>query len=95
MMVTVYVSWEGQEILTKELFDEEVKGLVENIKADACEYDDRLYIFLEGKHLDIIDLFHMTETDKLALRKEYEEWLVEDAKAQLLDEEFDEVELEL
>jgi hypothetical protein len=95
MMVTLYVNWGGQEILTKEQFEEEVEGLVENIKEDACEYDGRLYTFLEGKHLDAVDLFYMSETDKLELRKEYEEWLVEDAKAQLLDEEYDEVKLEL
>jgi hypothetical protein len=94
-MVTVYVNWEEHEILTKEQFNEEVKGLVENIKEDEYEYDDRLYNFLEEKHLDVIDLFYMSETDKLTLRKEYEEWLVGDAEAQLLDEEYDEVKLEL
>ena len=95
MMVTVYVSWEGHEILTKEQFEEEVKGLVDNIKEDEYEYDDRLYNFLEGKHLDVIDMFYMSETDKVALREEFEEWLVGDAEEQLLNEEYDEVKLEL
>ena len=95
MMVTVYVSWEGHEILTKELFKEEVKGLVENIKEDPCERGERLEAFLNYKRLDCVDLFDMSETDRQALAKEFEEWLVEDAEAQLLDEEFDEVELEL
>ena len=95
MMVTVYVNWENHEILTKEQFKEEVEGFVENIKDDNCEYNDRLYIFLEEKHLDVIDMFYMSETDKVALREEFEEWLVGDAEEQLLDEEFDEVKLEL
>jgi hypothetical protein len=94
-MVTVYVNWEGHKILTKEQFNEEVKGLVENIKEDEYEYDDRLYNFLEEKHLDVIDMFYMSETDKEALREEFEEWLVGDAEEQLLDEEYDEVKLEL
>ena len=95
MMVTVYVNWEGHEILTKEQFKKEVEGLVENIKEDEYEYDDRLYDFLEESHLDVIDLFYKSETDKLALRKEFEEWLVGDAEEQLLHEEYDEVKLEL
>ena len=95
MMVTVYVNWEGHEILTKEQFEEEVKGLVDNIKEDEYEYDDRLYTFLEEKHLDVIDMFYMSETDKVALREEFEEWLVGDAEEQLLNEEYDEVKLEL
>ena len=95
MMVTVYVNWEGHEILTKEQFNEEVKGLVENIKEDEYEYDDRLYNFLEEKHLDVIDMFYMSETDKVALREEFEEWLVGGAEEQLLEEEYDEVKLEL
>jgi hypothetical protein len=94
-MVTVYVNWEKHEILTKEQFNEEVKGLVENIKEDEYEYDDRLYNFLEEKHLDVIDMFYMSETDKVALREEFEEWLVGDAEKQLLEEECDEVKLEL
>ena len=95
MMVTVYVNWESHEILTKEQFNEEVKGLVENIKEDEYEYDDRLYNFLEEKHLDVIDMFYTSETDKVALREEFEEWLVRDAEEQLLGEEYDEVKLEL
>ena len=95
MMVTVYVNWESHEILTKEQFKKEVEGLVENIEEDEHEYDDRLYAFLEKKDLDVIDLFYMSETDKLALRKEFEEWLVGDAEEQLLHEEYDEVKLEL
>ena len=95
MMVTVYVNWESHEILTKEQFEEEVSGLVDNIKDDNCEYNDRLYIFLEGKHLDVIDMFYTSETDKVALREEFEEWLVGDAEEQLLNEEYDEVKLEL
>jgi hypothetical protein len=94
-MVTVYVNWKEHEILTKEQFEEEVKGLVENIKGDEYEYDDRLYNFLEEKHLDVIDMFYTSETDKVALREEFEEWLVGDAEEQLLDEEYDEVKLEL
>ena len=95
MMVTVYVNWECHEILTKEQFKEEVKGLVANIKEDTGEYDERLYNFLEKKHLDIVDLFHMTEFDKLTLHKEFEEWLVGDARVQLIEEDFEEIELEL
>jgi hypothetical protein len=95
MMVTVYVDWESHEILTKEQFEEEVEGLVANIKDDNCEYDGRLYNFLEEKHLDIVDLFHTSEADKMALRKEFEEWLVGDAETQLLEEVYDEVKLEL
>ena len=95
MMVTVYVNWESHEILTKEQFEEEVSGLVDNIKDDNCEYNDRLYIFLEEKHLDVIDMFYMSETDKVALREEFEGWLVGDAEEQLLNEEYDEVKLEL
>jgi hypothetical protein len=94
-MVTVYVNWKEHEILTKEQFNEEVKGLVENIKEDEYEYDDRLYNFLEEKHLGVIDMFYTSETDKVALREEFEEWLVGDAEEQLLDEEYDEVKLEL
>jgi hypothetical protein len=94
-MVTVYANWEEHKILTKEQFEEEVKGLVENIKEDEYEYDDRLYIFLEEKHLDVIDMFYMSETDKVALREEFEEWLVGDAEEQLLEGEYDEVKLEL
>ena len=95
MMVTVYVSWESHEILTEEQFKEEVKNLVENIKEDACEYDGRLYNFLEEKHLDVIDLFYKSEADRLELRKEFEEWLVDDARDQLLERTYDKVELEL
>ena len=95
MMITVYVNWESHEILTKEQFKKEVEGLVENIKEDEYEYDDRLYNFLEEKHLDVIDMFYMSETNKEALRKEFEEWLVGDAEEQLLHEEYGEVELEL
>ena len=95
MMVTVYANWESHEILTKEQFEEEVSGLVDNIKDDNCEYNDRLYTFLEEKHLDVIDMFYMSETDKVALREEFEEWLVGDAEEQLLNEEYDEVKLEL
>lgn len=95
MMVTVYVSWESHEILTEEQFKEEVKNLVENIKEDEYEYDDRLYNFLEEKHLDVIDLFYKSEADRLELRKEFEEWLVGDAEEQLLDDHFEKVKLEL
>ena len=95
MMVTVYVSWESHEILTEERFKEEVKNLVENIKEDEYEYDDRLYNFLEEKHLDVIDLFYKSEADRLELRKEFEEWLVGDAEEQLLDYHFEKVKLEL
>ena len=95
MMVTVYVSWECHEILTKEQFKEEVEGLVENIKEDPCERCERLEAFFNYKRLDCVDLFDMSETDKQALVKEFEEWLVKDAEAQLLDEEYDEVKLEL
>ena len=95
MMVTVYVDWESHKILTMEQFEEEVALFVKELKDDNCEYNDRLYIFLEEKHLDVIDMFYMSETDKVALREEFEEWLVGDAEEQLLDEEFDEVKLEL
>jgi hypothetical protein len=94
-MVTVYVNWKEHEILTKEQFEEEVKGLVENIKEDEYEYNDRLYNFLEEKHLGVIDMFYTYETDKVALHEEFEEWLVGDAEEQLLEEEYDEVKLEL
>ena len=95
MMVTVYVDWESHKILTMEQFEEEVALFVKELKDDNCEYNDRLYNFLEEKHLDIVDLFHMSETDKEALREEFEEWLIGDAEEQLLDEEFDVVALEL
>ena len=95
MMVTVYVDWGSHRILTMEQFKKEVEGLVEDIKEDEYEYDDRLYDFLEEKHLDVIDMFYMSETDKEALRKEFGEWLVGDAEEQLLHEQFDEVKLEL
>ena len=95
MMVTVYVNWGGQEILTMEQFEEEVALFVKELKVDNYEYNKRLYDFLEEKHLDIVDLFHMSETDKEALREEFEEWLIGDAEKQLLNEEFDEVKLEL
>lgn len=95
MMVTVYVDWERHEILTEEQFEEEVDGLVQNIKSDSREYDGRLYMFLDEKRIDAVDLFYMTEADKVALREEYEEWLVKDSKAQLLDGEFEKVELNL
>ena len=95
MMVTVYVSWESHEIFTEKQFKEEVKNLVENIKEDEYEYDDRLYNFLEEKHLDVIDLFYKSEADRLELRKEFEEWLVGDAEEQLLDNHFEKVKLEL
>ena len=95
MMVTVYVNWGGQEILTMEQFEEEVALFVKELKVDNYEYNKRLYDFLEEKHLDIVDLFHMSETDKEALREEFEEWLIGDAEKQLLNEEFDVVNLEL
>ena len=95
MMVTVYVDWGSHKILTMEQFEEEVALFVKELKNDNYEYNERLYNFLEEKHLDIVDMFYMSETDKEALREEFEEWLVRDAEEQLLNEEFDEVKLEL
>ena len=95
MMVTVYVDWENHEILTEEQFEEEVSGFVENIKDDASEVNSRLYYFLERKEIDQVDLFNMSETERIRLHHEFEEWLVEDAREQLLEEEYDKVKLEL
>ena len=95
MTVTVYVSWETHEILTKEQFEEEVKSLLENIRDDKYEYDERLCAFLEGKEIDQIDLFHMAEIDRKALHKEFDEWIIEDARVQLLEEHFEETELNI
>ena len=95
MMVTVYVSWEGHEIFTREQFDKEVKNLVENIKEDEYDRGERLGEFFDYKRLDCVDLFDMSEIDKQALREEFEGWLVKDAEAQLLDEEFEKIELNL
>ena len=95
MMVTVYVNWENREVLTEEEFERETNNLLENIKDDVSERDGRLYEFLEQKELDQIDLFYMSEIDRQALIKEFEEWLVDDAREQLLEWTFDKVELEL
>ena len=95
MMVTVYVNWENREVLTEEEFEREANNLLENIKGDVSERDSRLYEFLEKKELDQIDLFYMSETERQKLHHEFEEWLVRDAKYQLLEWTFDKVELEL
>ena len=95
MMVTVYVNWEDREVLTEEEFERETNNLLENIKDDVSVRDSRLYEFLEKKELDQIDLFYMSEIDRQALIKEFEEWLVDDAREQLLEWTFDKVELEL
>ena len=95
MIVTVYVSWGSHKILTREQFNEEVKGLVEDIKEDHYERREGIWAFLEYKELDWGDLFDMSETDRQELKKEFEEWLVGDAEEQLLHEEYGEVKLEL
>ena len=95
MMVTVYVDWEERRVLNKEEFMEEVNTLVENINEDHYERGERIGDFLDYKELNCVDLFDMSEADKQALVKEFEEWLVEDAKAQLLEEDFSEAVIEL
>jgi hypothetical protein len=95
MTVTVYVNWEERKILNKEEFGEEVNTLVENINEDHYERRERIWEFLEYKELDWEDLFDMSETDRQELVKEFEEWLVGDAEVELLEGEYDEVELEL
>ncbi len=95
MMVTVYVDWEERRVLNKEEFMEEVNNLVENINDDHYERSERLGDFLDYKELDCVDLFDMSEADRQALVKEFEEWLVRDAEVELLEEAFDEVKIEL
>lgn len=95
MMVTVYVDWEKREVLTKEEFEREVDNLLKDIKDDVNELNNRLYMFLEEKEIDQVDLFNMSETERQKLHHEFEEWLVRDAKYQLLEWTFDKVELEL
>ena len=95
MMVTVYVDWEERRVLNKEEFMEEVNNLVENINDDHYERGERLGEFLDYKELDCVDLFDMSEADRQALVKEFEEWLVRDAEVELLEEAFDEVKIEL
>jgi hypothetical protein len=95
MTVTVYVNWEERKILNKEEFEEEVNTLVENINEDHYERRERIWEFLEYKELDWEDLFDMSETDRQELIKEFDEWLVMDAEAELLEDVFDEVKIEL
>jgi hypothetical protein len=95
MTVTVYVNWEERRILKKEEFMEEINTLVENINENHYERGERLEAFLNYKRLDCVDLFDMSETDKQELVKEFEEWLVMDAEVELLEDVFDEVEIEL
>lgn len=95
MMITVYVDWEERRILNKEEFKMDVDTLVENIKEDRYERNERLEDFLDEKELNCVDLFDMSEVERQALVKEFEEWLVGDAEAQLLGEYFEEVRLEL
>ena len=95
MTVTVYVDWEERRVLNKKEFEEEVNSLVENINDDHYERVERLKDFLDYKELDCVDLFDMSETDRQALTKEFEKWLVEDAKTELLEEVFSETVIEL
>ena len=95
MMVTVYVNWGENKILTKEQFEEEVALFVKELKEDEYESRERIWAFLEYQELDWGDLFDMSETDRQELKKEFEEWLVGDAEEQLLHEEYGEVKLEL
>lgn len=95
MKVTVYVDWEERRILNKEEFEKEVDFLVGNINGDFREREERIRVFLDDKELDSIDLFEMSEVDRQALLKEFDKWLVEDAKAELLEEYFSEAVVEL
>ena len=95
MMVTVYVDWDKREVLTKEEFEREADILLENIKDDVSVSNERLYIFLEEKEIDQVDLFNMSEIERQRLHHEFEEWLVDDARDQLLDWTYNKVELEL
>jgi hypothetical protein len=95
MMVKVYVDWEERRVLNKKEFEEEVNTLVENINEDHYERRERIWEFLEYKELDWGDLFDMSETDRQELIKEFDEWLVEDAKRKLLEGCFSEAVVEL
>ncbi len=95
MTVTVYVDWEERRILNKEEFEMEVDILVKNINDDFREREVRIGDFLDCKKLDGIDLFEMSEDDRQALLKEFDKWLVEDAKTELLEECFSEAVIEL
>ena len=95
MMVTVYVNWENREVLTEEEFELEASAHLKDIKNDVSELNNRLYNFLEEKEIDQIDLFNMSEIERQRLHNEFEEWLVDDARDQLLEWTYDKVELEL
>ena len=95
MMVTVYVDWEERRVLNKREFEEEVCTLVENINDDSYERNERIVAFLDEKELDAVDLFEMSDSDRQVLLKEFKEWLVVDARTQLLEESFGEAVIEL
>lgn len=95
MTVTVYVDWEERRVLNEAEFEEEVDAFVDDINGDHYERGERIEAFLDEKEVNAIDLFEMSDSDRQALLKEFKTWLVEDARAQLLEESFGEATIEL
>ena len=95
MKVFMYVSWHEREILKEEEFKERVKDYAKENAEDTFERNERLHNFLiDHKGFDIIDIYNLTTEEKMALDKEFEEYLIEDAEEILLDD-YDKVVIEI
>lgn len=95
MLIKIFVNHNDREVLNEKQFEAEVKRQVEDILADECNKEEYLYSYLEECGFDIVDCFLMTEEMRNTHKEKFNKWLLEDMRKTLLDEYFDEYNVEV
>ena len=95
MVVTVYVNHERGEALSVRQFEEMVHNRVESIMSNFNERSEYLNDYLEADGYDYADCFEFSESRREDILRAFRVWLYEDVKYHLLDNHFDEYEIEI
>ena len=95
MLVKIFVNHNDREVLNEKQFEAEIKRQVEVVLADECDKEQYLYSYLEECNFDIVDCFLMKEEVRNTHKEKFNKWLLEDMRKTLLDEYFDEYNVEV
>ena len=87
--VKLYVNWKANEILNEEEFDKEVEDEIQ------CRIEDDTIFskFLSDEFFDYADVFKLTPEDKEEVFEKFEKQVKEDVLSDLLNGDWEEVEV--
>lgn len=95
MEIKMYVNWNEREILNEKEFKERIKEWADDTAESTYLRNIRLHEFLtDRKEMDMIDVYDLTNGQKVSLDLEFKEFLLEDAK-DCLEDEYDEITVEI